>query len=274
MKKRFYASLLLLLPVLTFAAKVDTIAVQSTAMRKDIRCVVITPASYKKAKKQRFPVVYLLHGYSGNQSDWIKKVPVIKNIADRDSIIIVCPDGGFGSWYFDSPIDKGFQYETFVGSEVPAYVDKNYRTLADPAHRAIAGLSMGGHGALYLAIRHTDVFGAAGSMSGGVDIRPFPKNWDIAKRIGDSTNHARNWDYYTVINQIKSIKNGDLQLVIDCGVKDFFIGVNRSLHQQLVADGISHDYTERPGEHNWTYWENAVVYQLTFFKRYFNGYRQ
>ncbi|WP_372490070.1 alpha/beta hydrolase [Chitinophaga sedimenti] len=88
-------------------------------------------------------MVYLLHGYSGNQSDWIKKVPVIKNIADRDSIIIVCPDGGFGSWYFDSPIDKGFQYETFVGSEVPAYVDKNYRTLADPAHRAIAGLSMG-----------------------------------------------------------------------------------------------------------------------------------
>ncbi|UYQ93902.1 esterase family protein [Chitinophaga horti] len=270
MKSLIYLLIGVLAPAITFAAKVDTVLVESAAMRKPVKCVIIRPHSYQKSR-QRLPVVYLLHGYSGNHSDWVKKVPAIKSLADRDSLMIVCPDGGYGSWYFDSPVDSSWRYETFVAKELPAYVDRQYRTIADRKHRAIAGLSMGGHGALFLAIRHQNTFGAAGSMSGGVDIRPFPKNWDIAKRLGDSATHADNWKNYSVATVAEQLKDGDLQLNIDCGVKDFFIGVNRALHQQLLQSGIAHDYTERPGAHNWQYWENAVVYQLTFFKRYFAG---
>lgn len=267
MKYLLYA-MLCLLPVSVFAAGVDTVTIASSAMKKSPKCVVITPEGYKK-NKLRYPVVYLLHGYGGNQADWISKVPRLKTLADQDSVIIVCPDGSIGSWYFDSPVDSSMRYETYVSKEIPVYVDEHYRTIADRAHRAITGLSMGGHGALYLGIRHKDFFGAAGSMSGGVDIRPFPKNWDIAKRLGDISTNAANWDANTVINVADALKDGDLKLLIDCGVKDFFIDVNRALHAKLLKNGIGHDYTERPGEHNWNYWDNAVVYQVTFFKKFF-----
>lgn len=252
----------------TRAASVDTIAIYSNAMHKNIKCVVVTPDGYKD-KAQRYPVVYILHGYSGNYSDYVKKIPELAAMADVYQQILVFPDGGFSSWYFDSPVDSAMRYETYVGKEVPAYVDRHYRTKADRQHRAITGLSMGGHGALYLAIRHQATFGAAGSMSGGVDFRPFPNNWDIALRLGTLKDHTENWDKNVVVNQLQNLKNNALALIIDCGVGDFFIDVNRQLHQRLLERGISHDYIERPGEHNWDYWNDSIIYQLLYFHKYF-----
>ena len=83
-------------------------------------------------------------------------------IADEKGIIFVCPDGK-DSWYWDSPKNPAYRYETFVSSELVNYIDRNYKTIADRKGRAITGLSMGGHGAMWLGIRHKDVFGAAGS---------------------------------------------------------------------------------------------------------------
>jgi S-formylglutathione hydrolase FrmB len=178
--------LVFLLTILVFAsiqaAIVDTIQVYSQSMQKNIKAVVITPDNYANAKE--LPVVYLLHGYSGNHLDWITKAKGFEKAADQYNLIIVCPDGGYGSWYWNSPVDPKSQYETFVSVELVKAIDAMYKTIKDRTGRAITGLSMGGHGALYLAIRHQDVFGAAGSMSGGVDIRPFPNNWDMAKQLG------------------------------------------------------------------------------------------
>jgi S-formylglutathione hydrolase FrmB len=254
-----------------YAARVDTLQVFSQAMHKSIKCVVVTPDAYRNKSRQRFPVVYLLHGYSGNYADWVRKVANLPKLADAYNCLIVCPDGGFGSWYLDSPVDSSWKYETYVGTEIPAYIDAHYRTRAERRYRAITGLSMGGHGALFLAMRHQQTFGAAGSMSGGVDIRPFPKNWDLVKRLGTPEQHPENWNEYTVLHQAEQLKDSALSLIIDCGVKDFFIDVNRSLHQQLLQQGIRHDYIERPGEHNWQYWSNAVAYQLLYFHRYFTA---
>ena len=86
------------------AAKVDTINTFSAAMNKTIKAVVILPDDY--SKEQRFSTVYLLHGYSGNYSDFINKVPAIKKYADDYKLIIVCADGNKSSWYFDSPETK------------------------------------------------------------------------------------------------------------------------------------------------------------------------
>lgn len=97
----------------------------------------------------------------------------------RDSVIVVCPDGE-NSWYWDSPKDPSSRFETFVARELIDYVDAHYPTRGDRSGRAITGLSMGGHGGLWLSFRHKDTFGAGGSTSGGVDIRPFPENWEMA----------------------------------------------------------------------------------------------
>lgn len=247
---------------------VDTIRVFSPSMHKEVPCVVIVPDLYSETQAN-FPVVYLLHGYSGNYLDWITKVPELTRYVDEFHLIIVCPDGGFSSWYFDSPVDTTMRYETFMTHELVPEIDARYRTIPDRSHRALCGLSMGGHGALYLAIRHQDEFGAAAAISGGVDILPFPHNWDIAKRLGDEATHQDVWRAHSVIDLVDSLKNGALRIALDDGTGDIFIKENRALHQKLLSLHIDHDYTERPGGHTWEYWRNAIPFQLVFFHRFF-----
>ncbi len=271
MKKTFILSVVLLITTVCFASRVDTIRVESKAMNKTIKNVVILPDGYQQSAT--YPVVYLLHGAGGNCADWVTMAPGVKNLADTYKFIVVCPDGGVTSWYFDSPIDNSYKYETFVAQELIEYIDAHYSSVKNKSGRAITGLSMGGHGALYLAFRHQDVFGAAGSMSGGVDIRPFPKNWDIAKRLGTLEQNPENWEKNTVVNMTGLLANSSLKLIFDCGVNDFFYEVNMNLHNKLLEMKYPHDFTVRPGVHNWPYWNNSVKYQFLYFNDFFNPTR-
>jgi S-formylglutathione hydrolase FrmB len=269
MKKTIYSFLLLFIAFAVHAAKVDTLQVFSPSMQKNIKTCVVVPDNYKKSKKA-FPVVYLLHGYSGNYASWAKDFKELGKQVDQYGFIVVGVDGNYSSWYFDSPIDPSFKYETYVVKELVPFIDKQYKTIADRKARAISGLSMGGHGALYLSFKHQDIFGAAGSMSGGVDFRPFPEKWDIKKRLGSITEFPENWNQNTVTNMLDLVKDNKLKLIIDCGVDDFFMKVNRELHAKMLDLKINHDYIERPGEHNLKYWENSLKYQLLFFHDFFN----
>jgi S-formylglutathione hydrolase FrmB len=250
------------------AAIVDTVETYSASMKKTIKAVVVRPDDYATASA--LPVVYLLHGYSGNYSDWIMKAKGFEKAVDLYEMIIVCPDGN-NSWYWDSPVDPNYKYETYVSKELVNWVDGKYKTIKGRNGRGITGLSMGGHGALYLALKHQDVFGTAGSMSGGVDIRPFPNNWDMVLRLGTYSEHPENWEKYTVINMLHLLKPNSLALIIDCGTEDFFSKVNENLHEQLLYRNIPHDYITRPGAHNWNYWTNSIQYQLLFMNNYFRS---
>ena len=270
MKKLRYTLFLVLLFFSAQAAHVDTIQVFSPSMNKNIKTCVIVPDNYKKSKK-KFPVVYLLHGYSGNYATWVKSFKEVSQQVDRYGFIAIGVDGNYSSWYFNSPIDPTFKYETYIIDELVPFIDKKYKTIARREGRAISGLSMGGHGSLYLSLKHQDVFGAAGSMSGGVDIRPFSEKWDIKNRLGAITDFPENWEKNTVVNLIELNQNNNLKLIIDCGVDDFFIDVNRELHQKMLALKIDHDYIERPGKHNIDYWENSLKFQLLFFYNFFHS---
>lgn len=251
-----------------YCGRIDTIQVYSAAMHKNIPCVVIVPDLYGRLQAN-YPVLYLLHGYSGDYLNWITKVPELRHYVDQYQMIIVCPDGGFSSWYFDAPLDTTMRYETFMTRELVPEIDARYRTIPDRSHRGICGLSMGGHGALYLAIRHLDEFGSAAAISGGVDLMPFPRNWDIAKRLGGQATHRERWERHSVINLVDSLKNGALHIALDDGTHDIFIKENRALHQKLLKLHIDHDYTERPGGHTWSYWRRAIPYELVFFRQIF-----
>ena len=270
MKKLHYTLFLVLLFFSAQAAQVDTIQVFSASMNKNIKTCVIVPDNYKKSKK-KFPVVYLLHGYSGNYATWVKSFKEVSQQVDRYGFIAIGVDGNYSSWYFNSPIDPTFKYETYIIDELVPFIDKKYKTIASREGRAISGLSMGGHGSLYLSLKHQDVFGAAGSMSGGVDIRPFSEKWDITNRLGAINDFPDNWEKNTVVNLIELNQNNNLKLIIDCGVDDFFIDVNRELHQKMLALKIDHDYIERPGKHNIDYWENSLKFQLLFFYNFFHS---
>ncbi|SDE58993.1 alpha/beta hydrolase [Cellulophaga baltica] len=250
------------------AAKIDTLVVSSKSMRKKIKNLVITPDSYQK-KELRYNVVYLLHGAGGNHKSWLEKAPELEQYADLYNVIVVCPDGDKTSWYFDSPVDDSMKYETYIVDELVSKIDKKYDTVPNAEYRAITGYSMGGHGALYLAFRHSDIWGAAASMSGGVDIRPFPLQWDIAKRLGEYANAPEAWEKHTVINLTNLLNGENLDFLIDCGVDDFFYNANLRLHQKLLERNIPHDYIERPGGHTNEYWRNSIKYQMLFFNDFF-----
>jgi S-formylglutathione hydrolase FrmB len=269
MKLRFFLLLFFCAFANTQAATIDTLYVKSKAMHKEIPNIVITPNGYNTSKTN-YPVLYLLHGATDYFTAWTSKAKGIQDLVDQYNIIVVCPDGGYTSWYFDSPIDPKMQYETYISKELIKKIDKKYQTRANKKGRAIAGLSMGGHGAFYLAFKHQDIWGAAGSMSGGVDIRPFPNNWDISKRLGSYADNKELWEENTVTNLVHLLKPNSLKLVFECGTDDFFYNVNKTLHQKLLDNNIPHDYSERPGKHNWNYWTNAIKYQMLFFNDFFN----
>lgn len=269
MKKSF---LILVVTFLVFlkgwAYNTDTLKVYSPEMEKDVPVIVVVPEE-ANASGKGYPVLYLLHGHSGNEESWLEIAPNMQDYADTYQMIVVMPDGGFDSWYVDSPVDEKVRYDSFMANTLVPTIDSQYHTEADKVYRGIAGLSMGGHGALYLAINHQDLFGAAASVSGGVDIRPFPDNWGIKKVLGDRETHKDNWEKAAVINKVDSLKKGTLQLFIDDGIDDIFIKENRALHQKLLDLGIDHDYIERPGAHTQEYWRKALPYHMVFFNEFF-----
>ncbi len=252
------------------AATVDTVAIFSNSMHHTVKTVVIRPSTYASDKNKRFPVVYMLHGAGGSYSNWISRVPHIQQLADEYQLILVCPDGAVTSWYFDSPIDSTFKYETFVGTEVPAYIDANYRTIADRKGRAITGLSMGGHGGLFLAFRHADIYSACGSTSGALHVSVITQGYNVEKRLGDTAINRKYWHDWSVVNVIENYPKDSLSIIIDCGTEDRVLFMNRMVHEKMLKLKIPHDYTERPGEHNWKYWNTSIDYQLLYFRRYFD----
>lgn len=281
---RFFFFLSLLgLPILSRAAKVDSLDIPSAVMQKNLRAVVVLPNSYSKGKAT-YPVLYLLHGGSGRFSDWISKTPdkmLLQNLADQYNLIIVTPEGEELSGYIDSPVQKDSQFETYITKEVIEKIDKTYRTLRDRKGRVITGLSMGGHGALYLSARHPDLYCAAGSMSGALDLNRA--NWKIAPEVDRQMAPrferilgpvAAKPDLYaanSVVSMTDQLKANGLPLIIDCGVDDFLIEPNRELHRRLVYNKTPHDYTERPGAHTWDYWENSLPYHILFFHKILKG---
>lgn len=263
----FFLILVLYFCSSSFAA-IDTVSIYSNSMFKNVKCVVVTPSNYKTSR-DRFPVVYLLHGFSGSYRDWVTNDVNIQKLADQYQLMIVCPDGAYGSWYFDSPINLTLHYETNVAIEIPAYIDSLYHTIKDRKARAITGLSMGGHGGLFLGFRHADFFGACGSMSGALDVSQITHGYDVEKSLGDTIINRQNYLDWSVINVIEKYPKDSIAIIMDCGTEDFIVDMSRRTHEKMLKLSIPHDYTERPGKHDWDYWNNAIQYQLLFFHNFF-----
>lgn len=254
------------------AARVNMHLVRSAAMDKNIPVTVILPDSYDGVK--RYPVVYLLHGAGGCHSTNTWKG--MQELIDRYDVILVSPDGAQTSWWFDSPVDPKMRYETFAAREVVAWTDETFRTIPDRSKRAVTGGSMGGHGACYVGFRHKDVFGAVGNVYGGVNLVPFTDRWTIAARLGEYKDHPERWVEHSVVNQAKSLKNGELEIMSVVGTGDFFLEVNRELHAVLTTNKIAHTYVELRGEddaeseHTWETFHRAEKMILAFFRDFFD----
>ncbi len=222
--------------------------------------IVFIPDNYNKANAH--PLIFMLHGYSGNYHQW-NDITDLKKEANKDGFIIVCPDGFYNSWYFDSPADSTIQFENFFFNNLVPAIFKRYNI--DRSNIFITGLSMGGHGAMYLFLKHPDFFKSAGSTSGITDLMPFPNNWEIKNVLGAQDKNINVWMNHSDINLLGNIKNKGRQIIVDCGTEDFAYDLNEKFAQACRKNGIDITFITGPGDHNYNYWAKSIKKHFSFF---------
>ncbi len=228
---------------------------------------IILPVNYtEKAESERsYPVVYMLHGLTGHFNNWPERTKLI-NYAKSYKWIIVSVEGGDG-WYTDSVSDDREKYESYIIKELIPEIEKDYRVDKRREARAIAGLSMGGYGALKFGLKYPDMFVIAGSFSGALGAaeiteKNFPgsigKSIDAIFGPADSNTRRAN-DIFDIVRKATPEKIRTLPyFYIDCGTEDFLFQTNRDFISLLIEKKIPHEYRQLPGTHNWQYWDSQV----------------
>lgn len=238
----------------------------SNALNKMTSAMVIVPDEGKGP----FPVLYLLHGLSDNHTAWVRRTSIERHLAGLP-LIVVMPDGG-RSFYVDSATNPRQAYETFIVKDLVGWTDRTFRTLPARKGRMTGGLSMGGYGALKLALGHPDQFCAGLSFSGALGAhtafsRPEREiTWgpEFAPVWGKARKGSSN-DLSALARKCPKAQRPALRL--DCGSEDFLISENRGMHAFLEKASYPHEYEEHAGAHSWDYWDLAIKRALPFIKR-------
>jgi len=239
---------------------------------REMKFDVILPRDYATSAR-RFPVLYLLHGYGGNYKDWCSLTHIADYAKHYEEIIIM--PGAANSWYVNNYANPQLKWEDYITADLIPYVDSHYRTLAARQHRAIAGLSMGGYGALFLALKHPQMFAAAASLSGVVAsanmdrwdrplVQAQQKNPAYAALIrsmrldfGPTENPARaGEDLFLLVRKVMPANCPQLYLSIGWG--DTLLHENREFVRLLARLKMPYRYSEVPGKHEWPVWNEQV----------------
>jgi putative tributyrin esterase len=210
-----------------------------------------------------YSVMFLLHGLSDDHTIWCRRTS-IERYVDGLPLIVVMPNGGRG---FYSDAVEGFQYASAIGEELPRIV-RSYFPTTD--HWCAAGLSMGGYGAVRLALDHPELFRSATSLSGALGFGHFAfmdgekPNAEFVRVTGPEPTGGKD-DLFAKFSALEPSTRPALR--IDCGTEDFLLGQNRMFHEFLNESGFDHEYEEHPGAHNWEYWDEHIQPALAFHRR-------
>ncbi|MDT7543067.1 MAG: putative tributyrin esterase [Acidobacteriota bacterium] len=250
------------------AVRVEKVAFESKLTGQSLPYNVLLPPDYdaKSEAATRYSVLYLLHGLGGSANDWVSQRAHLKDYAARYQLIIVAPEGKDG-WYTDG-VAANEKFESYVVEELLPDVQKRFRTIEAREGRAVAGLSMGGYGALKFGLKYPDRFVFAASMSGALGAAswlpemPLPAfvKPSVARVYGaaDSPVRASN-DIYKIVRELTAERVASLPyFYLDCGTEDGLLSSNRDFAALLVEHKIPHEYRQLPGNHSWPYWDRQV----------------
>lgn len=261
----------------------ESLQFKSDRVSYPVEYSVYLPPDYQISDRS-YPILYLLHGYSDDETGWIQFGEAnyiadngIKN-GDFPPCIIVMPDGKV-TWYCNSFKGDDPWEDMFIKEFIP-FIEKKYRVRSRKEFRAIAGLSMGGNGALLLSMRNTDLFSSCVALSAGT----FTDEEIIAN---DTYDHyfkdiygpkpkgkvSEHWKANSPLHLLDSVDIGQLKSVsyyIDCGDDDFLYKGNSALHIKMKDLGIPHEYRVRNGGHEWSYWRSGLFDGLKFVSKKFH----
>lgn len=266
-------------PRIVFPTTTENHKLNSKLMAREMPYRIILPYDYKKSPGN-YPVVYLLHGLTGNFNNWTDKTRLAE-YASFCGCIIVTPEGENG-WYTDSASAPNDRFESYIVQELIPEIDKKFRTRADRANRAIAGLSMGGYGALKFGLKYPATFALVGSFSGALGAASWSNKMlggrgaipeSIMKVFGadGSTTRLEN-DIFTMAREMTPEKTRSLPFIyLDCGTEDFLIQNNRDFAALLVEKKIPHEFRQLPGAHTWEFWNSQVQEFLRLADRVFRA---
>jgi putative tributyrin esterase len=234
---------------------------RSESLGREMHYRVILPAGYNSSSV-RYPALYLLHGLYGDYENWSTRTNLVR-YADTMSVIIAMPDAD-NSWYANSAANPRDKFEDYVVKDFVVEVDSHYRTIRERYARAIAGLSMGGYGAVKFALKYPGLFAAAGGISAtlnaprDLDAKEPGFRDDLQKAFGPPGNPGRTEnDVFELLGRTQGAQSPYIYL--DCGADDMFLHTNREFAARLQERGIAYEYHEMPGAHTWDYWDGAIL---------------
>lgn len=259
----------------------ESLRLNSSLLNRAVKYSIYLPPDYYVSNR-RYPVVYLLHGYSDNETSWVQFGEADRILDEQiksgalPPMIVVMPDAGV-TWYMNDYQGKVRYEDMFVQEFIP-HIDSLYRTRTQREYRALSGLSMGGGGSLLLAMHHPDLFGSCAALSAAVFTEETMANTPddrynntfamlfsgpVKGEERITTHFKRN----SPLVLARSMPEADLKKVrwyMDCGDDDFLSDANATLHIELLKRKVPHEYRVRDGAHTWTYWRTGLPDALTF----------
>lgn len=273
-----------------------TESTNSAILKKEIGYSIYLPASYEKSIR-KYPVLYLFHGIGGDHTDWVNRGEVARIASEavengKAPEMIIVMTNGLTDAFYQNNYDKSLLWEDYFIKELIPTVESKYRIHASRTYRAIAGLSMGGYGSMYMSLRHKELFSMCYAMSGAfVELEPlvagakpdgmfenlYVKLWGPRKSDGLPETYKAN----SIQEMVKAMpeykapvswQDADKALpkfILDCGDDDFLIRPNTNLYHLMKEKKIPVDLRVREGVHNWTYWRSGLEIALEFIGKNF-----
>jgi S-formylglutathione hydrolase FrmB len=278
------AALCVFTPAGLAAGRVECNAIPSKVLGRAVRYCAFLPAGYETAKARRYPVLYYLHGLGDSEQSLLNLGGwnVIESLRDEGKIgefLIFAPEGG-RSFYINSR-DNQLRYEDFFIREFMPAMETKYRARAGRAARAITGVSMGGYGALHMAMKYPQMFGAVSSHMGAL-IKQIPSSLTDARDLGRGLGFLGDvfgrpfdrayWNRNSPFTLAREAKNlAGMKIYFDCGDQDTygFDDGARALHELLESRGVAHEYHIYPGGHDWQFVAQHIAASMEFHSRAF-----
>ena len=284
MKRQYFLiiALLFLFSGLSQSGKVmDQLTLDSKILKGERKFAVYLPPDYESSNRS-YPVLYLLHGYTDDQTGWIQfgEVHHITDNAIKEGkatpMIIIMPDADTGIPGYANSINGKWDYEDFFFEELMPHVEKRFRIKRNKRFRAVAGLSMGGGGSFLYAFHRPDLFSSAAPLSAWMGPQTIEEMRDFAKRENIKFNENNFESFISknnplkIVDQINKETLNSIRWYIDCGDDDYLFEGNSLMHIKMRKKGVKHEFRIRDGAHNWTYWRTALPSVLEFISQKFH----